>query len=77
MSNLSNYPCVTSGDDSKEDDAEEKVDIKGCEVSNLQKGSYNKPFSHRAAGGPTMMKEKEEKVKIIKVFILLSFTGKN
>ena len=35
MSNLSNYPCVTSGDDSKEDDAEEKVDIKGCEVSNL------------------------------------------
>ena len=28
--------CMISDDDSKkEDDAEEKVDIKGCEVSNL------------------------------------------
>ena len=32
---LNNYPCMMSDDDSREDDAEEKVDVKGCEVSNL------------------------------------------
>ena len=44
-------------DKTDKDVAVEKVDIKGCEVSNLLKGSYNKPTSHRGPS-PTTMKEK-------------------
>ena len=54
-------------DKTDKDVAVEKVDIKGCEVSNLLKGSYNKPTSHRGSWQTNHDEKKEYKVKIISV----------